>query len=51
MSEILLPKRRLMGRRNFLGLSVAGLGVTMLGGCDRLSDSPKFEELLNSAEA
>ena len=50
MSRILLPKRKLMGRRKFLGLSVAGLGVTMLGGCDRLSESPKFEELLNSAE-
>ncbi len=50
MSRILLPKPRLMGRRKFLGLSVAGLGATMLGGCDRLSDSPKFEEFLSSAE-
>jgi DMSO/TMAO reductase YedYZ molybdopterin-dependent catalytic subunit len=50
MSGILLPKRKLIGRRKFLGLSVAGLGATMLGGCDRLSESPKFEELLNSAE-
>ena len=50
MSGILLPKRKLIGRRKFLGLSVAGLGATMLGGCDRLSESPKFEEFLGSAE-
>jgi DMSO/TMAO reductase YedYZ molybdopterin-dependent catalytic subunit len=50
MSGILPPKRKLIGRRKFLGLSVAGLGATMLGGCDKLSDSPKFEEFLNSAE-
>jgi DMSO/TMAO reductase YedYZ molybdopterin-dependent catalytic subunit len=50
MSGILPPKRKLIGPRKFLGLSVAGLGATMLGGCDKLSDSPKFEEFLNSAE-
>jgi DMSO/TMAO reductase YedYZ molybdopterin-dependent catalytic subunit len=50
MSRILLPAPRLYGRRKFLGLGVAGLGAALLGGCDRLSEAPKFEELLSSAE-
>ena len=44
MSRILLP------RRKFLGLGIAGLGFTMLGGCDRLSEAPKFQDLLRSGE-
>jgi DMSO/TMAO reductase YedYZ molybdopterin-dependent catalytic subunit len=51
MSRILLPTRKLLGRRKFLGLSMAGLGTVALSGCDRLSESPKFEELLGSAES
>jgi DMSO/TMAO reductase YedYZ molybdopterin-dependent catalytic subunit len=51
MSRILLPKPRLLGRRKFLGLSAAGLGAALLGGCDRLSEAPKFQEFLDSAEA
>jgi len=50
MSRILLPTRKLVGRRKFLGLSMAGLGATLLGGCDRLSEAPQFLELLGSAE-
>jgi DMSO/TMAO reductase YedYZ molybdopterin-dependent catalytic subunit len=50
MSRILLPARKLVGRRKFLGLGMAGLGATLLGGCDRLSESPKFEQLLGAAE-
>ena len=50
MSRILLPTRQLLGRRKFLGLGMAGLGAVALSGCDRLSESPKFEEFLGSAE-
>jgi DMSO/TMAO reductase YedYZ molybdopterin-dependent catalytic subunit len=50
MSRILLPKSRLLGRRQFLGLGAAGLGAALLGGCDRLSEAPSFQEFLSSAE-
>jgi DMSO/TMAO reductase YedYZ molybdopterin-dependent catalytic subunit len=45
MSRMLLP------RRKFLGLSAAGLGAGLLGGCDLMSDSPTVEGWLNSAES
>jgi DMSO/TMAO reductase YedYZ molybdopterin-dependent catalytic subunit len=50
MGRILLPTLKLLGRRKFLGLGMAGLGAVALSGCDRLSESPKFEEFLRSAE-
>jgi DMSO/TMAO reductase YedYZ molybdopterin-dependent catalytic subunit len=50
MSRILLPARKALGRRKFLGLGMAGLGATVLSGCDRLSEAPTFQDLLGSAE-
>ncbi len=50
MSRILLPKSSPLGRRKFLGLGVAGLGAGLLSGCDRLSEAPKFIDMLGSAE-
>ena len=50
MSRILLAKSKGLGRRQFLGLGAAGLGSVLLGGCDRLSESPSFREVLGSAE-
>ena len=44
MSSIWLPRRR------FLAIGVAGLGGTLLSGCDRLTESPEFHEFLSSAE-
>ena len=44
MSSVLLPRRR------FLALGAAGLGGTLLSGCDRLSEAPDFQEFLSSAE-
>jgi DMSO/TMAO reductase YedYZ molybdopterin-dependent catalytic subunit len=41
----------LLPRRNFLGLSAAGMGAALLGGCDLMSDSPTVERWLNSAES
>src|ERR1700704_2048453 len=37
-------------RRRFLALGAAGLGGTLLTGCDRLSESPDIQEGLASAE-
>ncbi|HEY8033405.1 MAG TPA: molybdopterin-binding protein [Methylocella sp.] len=37
-------------RRRFLALSAAGLGGSLLSGCDRLSEAPDFQEFLASAE-
>src|ERR1700736_6057748 len=37
-------------RRQFLALGAAGLGGTLLTGCDRLSESPDIQEGLASAE-
>ncbi len=44
MSSIAIPRRR------FLALGSAGLGSLLVGGCDRLSGAPAFEEILSSAE-
>jgi hypothetical protein len=44
MSSIRLP------RRQFLALGAAGLGGTLLTGCDRLSESSDVQEGLFSAE-
>jgi hypothetical protein len=44
MSSIRLP------RRQFLALGAAGLGGTLLTGCDRLSESSDVQEGLSSAE-
>jgi hypothetical protein len=37
-------------RRQFLALGAAGLGGTLLTGCDRLSKSSDVQEGLSSAE-
>src|SRR3984893_15280809 len=39
-----------LARRQFLALGAAGLGGTLLTGCDRLSESPDVQEGLSSAE-
>jgi len=39
-----------MQRRRFLTLGAAGAGSILLGGCDRLSSAPGFQEFLSSAE-
>ena len=39
-----------LARRQFLALGSAGLGGTLLTGCDRLSESPDIQEGLASAE-
>jgi DMSO/TMAO reductase YedYZ molybdopterin-dependent catalytic subunit len=44
MSSIRLPRRR------FLALSAAGLSGSLLSGCDRLSETPEFQEFLSSTE-
>src|SRR5450759_4420409 len=44
MSNLLLPRRR------FLALGAAGLGGSLLSGCDRLSEAPDFQAFLSSAE-
>jgi DMSO/TMAO reductase YedYZ molybdopterin-dependent catalytic subunit len=44
MPSIRLPRRR------FLALGAAGAGSLLLGGCDRLSEAPAFNEFLSSAE-
>jgi DMSO/TMAO reductase YedYZ molybdopterin-dependent catalytic subunit len=44
MRSIRLPRRR------FLALGAAGAGSLLLGGCDRLSEAPDFQEFLSSAE-
>jgi DMSO/TMAO reductase YedYZ molybdopterin-dependent catalytic subunit len=44
MGSIAIPRRR------FLALGAAGVGSVLLGGCDRLSEAPDFEEFLSSAE-
>jgi hypothetical protein len=43
MSNLLLPRRR------FLALGAAGLGGSLLSGCDRLSEAPDFQAFLSSA--
>jgi len=45
MSKIRFP------RRQFLALGAAGLGGTLLNGCDRLSESSDVQEGLSSAGA
>jgi DMSO/TMAO reductase YedYZ molybdopterin-dependent catalytic subunit len=50
MRRVQLPNPDLVGRRNFLGLGMAGLGASLLSGCDRLSGAPEFVDLLGSAE-
>ncbi|MGZ5200243.1 MAG: molybdopterin-binding protein [Telluria sp.] len=37
-------------RRRFLRLAGGSLGATLLGGCDRLSDSPSFTAMLRQAQ-
>ncbi len=44
-----MPKARIH-RRQFLRLGAAGAGSVLLGGCDRLSSAPDFQEFLASAE-
>ena len=39
-----------LARRRFLALSAAGLGGSLLSGCDRLSETPEFQEFLSSTE-
>ena len=39
--------RLLMSRRNVL---VSGAATLILGGCDRLSESPTFQQMLQGAE-
>ncbi|RBP15551.1 DMSO/TMAO reductase YedYZ molybdopterin-dependent catalytic subunit [Roseiarcus fermentans] len=50
MSRIQPADSRRIGRRQFLGLGAASLGAALLGGCDRLSEAPSFQDLLGSAE-
>jgi DMSO/TMAO reductase YedYZ molybdopterin-dependent catalytic subunit len=44
MSKLQIPRRR------FLTLGAAGLGASLLAGCDRLSESSEAEKFLSSAE-
>ncbi len=39
-----------LARRRFLALSAAGLGGSLLSGCDRLSETPEIQEFLSSTE-
>jgi len=43
-------KRRTFTRREMLFRSSVGLGGLVLGGCDRLTESPSFRQMLESAE-
>src|SRR5579871_6316409 len=42
---------RAFGRRRFLARAGAALATLGLGGCDKLSQSPWFEQILDSAES
>ncbi len=45
-----MTERVLLGRRSLLRGALAGAGVGLLGGCDALSRSSRFVDLLDSAE-
>jgi DMSO/TMAO reductase YedYZ molybdopterin-dependent catalytic subunit len=49
-STIRLMRKGQRERRRLLRGTVAAAGAALLGGCDRLSRSPSFVEVLNSAE-
>jgi DMSO/TMAO reductase YedYZ molybdopterin-dependent catalytic subunit len=46
-----MDDRRRLDRRRFLGGLAAGSASLLLGGCDRLSQSPSFTRVLDVAEA
>ncbi|HWK33107.1 MAG TPA: molybdopterin-dependent oxidoreductase [Hyphomicrobium sp.] len=45
-----MENRRTLSRRNFLIRGAAVGGAALLGGCDQLSQSPSFREMLDRAE-
>jgi DMSO/TMAO reductase YedYZ molybdopterin-dependent catalytic subunit len=46
-----MDDRRRLARRRFLGAAAGGTAALLLGGCDKLSQSPTFARILDSAES